>query len=55
MAIAEETITEERAEMLARLGLDGQNKGTMGRILATGSIAEASGEWTAPGTSCILQ
>ena len=42
MAIAEETITEERSEMLARLGLDVQNKGTMGRILATGSIAEAT-------------
>lgn len=42
MAIAEEEITEERSEMLARLGLDVQNKGTMGRILATGSIAEAT-------------
>jgi PQQ system protein len=42
VAIAEEVITEERSEMLARLGLDGQNKGTMGRILATGSIAEAT-------------
>lgn len=42
MAIADEVVTEERAEMLARLGLDTQNKGTMGRILATGSIAEAT-------------
>jgi PQQ system protein len=42
VAIAEEVISEERSEMLARLGLDGQNKGTMGRILATGSIAEAT-------------
>ena len=42
MAIADEVVTEERAEMLARLGLDTQNKGTMGRILASGSIAEAT-------------
>ncbi|RJT73953.1 copper oxidase [Arthrobacter cheniae] len=35
-------MNEERSEMLARLGLDVQNKGTMGRILATGSIAEAT-------------
>ncbi|MCU1634600.1 MAG: hypothetical protein JWM61_3252 [Micrococcaceae bacterium] len=42
MAIAEEVMNEERSEMLARLGLDVQNKGTMGRILATGSIAEAT-------------
>jgi PQQ system protein len=42
VAIAEEVMNEERSEMLARLGLDVQNKGTMGRILATGSIAEAT-------------
>lgn len=42
MAITEEAITEERSQMLTRLGLDVQNKGTMGRILATGSIAEAT-------------
>lgn len=42
MEITEENITEERSAMLARLGLDVQNKGTMGRILATGSIAEAT-------------
>lgn len=42
MAITEELITEERSALLARLGLDGQNKASMGRVLATGSIAEAT-------------
>ncbi len=30
MEITEENITEERSAMLSRLGLDVQNKGTMG-------------------------
>jgi PQQ system protein len=41
VAIAEE-ITDERSELLARFGLDGQNKASMGRVLATGTIAEAT-------------
>lgn len=41
MTVTEELISEERSELLARLGLDGQNKASMGRVLATGSIAEA--------------
>ena len=36
------TISEERSDLLARLGLDGQNKASMGRVLATGSIAEST-------------
>jgi len=42
VATTEEPITEERSAQLARLGLDGQNKASMGRVLATGSIAEAT-------------
>jgi hypothetical protein len=42
VATTEEPITEERSALLARLGLDGQNKASMGRVLATGSIAEAT-------------
>ncbi|WP_199184168.1 MSMEG_3727 family PQQ-associated protein [Cryobacterium sp. Y62] len=47
MVITEELVTaefivEERADLLVRLGLDGQNKASMGRVLATGSIAEAT-------------
>ena len=34
-------IAEDRADLLAQFGLDGQNKASMGRVLATGSIAEA--------------
>lgn len=43
MVIAEELITEEQSGKWARHGLDEQNKGTAGRILVTGSIAEATG------------
>lgn len=35
-------ITDDRSELLAEFGLDGQNKASMGRVLATGSIAEAT-------------
>lgn len=42
MTIVDEFVTEERADLLARLGLDGQNKASMGRVLATGTIAEAT-------------
>jgi PQQ system protein len=42
VTITEELITEERSALLARLGLDGQNKASMGRVLSTGSIAEAT-------------
>jgi len=38
----EEAITEERADLLSRLGLDVQNDATIGRVLSTGSIAEAT-------------
>jgi PQQ system protein len=41
VTVTDELISEERSELLARLGLDGQNKASMGRVLATGSIAEA--------------
>lgn len=34
-------ISEDRSELLAQFGLDGQNKASMGRVLATGSIAAA--------------
>lgn len=33
---------QERSDLLSKLGLDGQNKGTLGRILATGSIGQAT-------------
>jgi PQQ system protein len=42
MTIADEvTIADDRSDLLAKYGLDGQNKATMGRVLGTGSIAEA--------------
>lgn len=39
--LTEELLTESQSEMRARLGLDGQNKASMGRVLASGSIGEA--------------
>ena len=35
------TTVDDRTDLLAELGLDGQNKATLGRVLATGTIAEA--------------
>lgn len=35
-------IINERADLIEKLGLGGQNKATMGRVLSTGSIAEAT-------------
>jgi len=43
MTITDEvTIADYRSDLLAKYGLDGQNKATMGRVLGTGSIAEAT-------------
>ncbi|SDX60719.1 PQQ system protein [Arthrobacter sp. cf158] len=42
MTSTDELMTEERSDLLAKFGLDGQNKASMGRVLATGTIAEAS-------------
>jgi PQQ system protein len=43
MAISDtQAIAEDRADLLAKFGLDGQNKASMGRVLGTGSIAEAT-------------
>ena len=36
------TTAQDRTEILSKLGLDGQNKATIGRVLSTGSIAEAT-------------
>lgn len=36
------TTDQDRTEILSKLGLDGQNKATMGRVLSTGSIGEAT-------------
>lgn len=36
------TIGQERPQLLTELGLDEQNKATIGKVLATGSIAEAT-------------
>ena len=35
------TLTPDRPDLLHRLGLDQQNHGTLGRLLATGSVAQA--------------
>lgn len=35
------TTTQERADLLSKLGLDVQNKGTLGRILGSGNVAQA--------------
>jgi PQQ system protein len=34
---------QERSALLGKLGLDGQNKAALGRVLATGNIAQATG------------
>ncbi|NYE95465.1 PQQ system protein [Psychromicrobium silvestre] len=39
---ATEVINDERSELLAEFGLDGQNKASMGRVLATGNIEAAT-------------
>lgn len=36
------TTAQERTELISKLGLDGQNKATIGRVLSTGSIGEAT-------------
>ena len=36
------TTTEDRSELLNRLGLNGQNKAALGAVLGTGRIAEAT-------------
>lgn len=36
------TTAQDRTELLSKLGLDGQNKATIGRVLSTGSIGEAT-------------
>lgn len=36
------TTMEERSDLLNRLGLNAQNKATLGRVLGTGNIQEAS-------------
>src|SRR5947207_1704240 len=33
---------QERSDVLSKLGLDGQNKATLGRLLATGNIGQAT-------------
>jgi PQQ system protein len=35
------TLTPDRSDLLHRFGLDKQNDGTLGRLLATGNIAQA--------------
>jgi PQQ system protein len=35
------TLTPDRSELLHKLGLDRQNEGTLGRLLATGNVAMA--------------
>lgn len=42
MTVVEEVKTDERSELLALYGLDGQNRASMGRVLSTGTIAAAS-------------
>ena len=36
------TTAQDRTEILSKLGLDGQNKATIGRVLNTGSVGEAT-------------
>lgn len=36
------TAAHERADLLNKLGLDAQNRGTLGRLLASGNIAQAT-------------
>jgi PQQ system protein len=36
------TTAGDRSDLLGKLGLDGQNKGTLGRLLATGNIGQAT-------------
>ena len=38
------TTAQERADLLDKLGLDVQNKASIGRVLGTGNIAEATEE-----------
>ena len=36
------TTAGDRSDLLGKLGLDGQNKATLGRLLATGNIGQAT-------------
>ncbi|WP_028926271.1 MSMEG_3727 family PQQ-associated protein [Pseudonocardia acaciae] len=36
------SIAHERSDLLSKLGLDAQNKATLGRVLATGNVAQAT-------------
>src|SRR5215211_1983563 len=36
------TTAQERADLLSKLGLDGQNKAALGRVLGTGNIRQAT-------------
>ena len=51
------TITEEREDLLTELGLNAQNRATIGRMLGTGSIARATerDDGTMEGTLTILE
>ena len=42
------TTAQERADLLNKLGLDGQNKAALGRVLGTGSIGQADRESRRP-------
>ncbi|KAA0082600.1 copper oxidase [Mycolicibacterium sp. P9-64] len=51
------TITDEREDLLTELGLNAQNRATIGRMLGTGSIAKATerADGTMEGTLTILE
>ena len=36
------TSVQERADLLSKLGLDGQNKAALGQVLGTGRIGQAT-------------
>ncbi|CAN5271412.1 multicopper oxidase [soil metagenome] len=51
------TITDEREDLLSELGLNAQNRATIGRMLGTGSIARATerADGTMEGTLTIME
>ena len=46
---------QERSDLLGKLGLDAQNKASLGRVLGTGNIGQATeksdGRWRPPSAS----
>jgi len=51
------TVTDEKEDLLTELGLNAQNRATIGRMLGTGSIAKATerADGTMEGTLTILE